>query len=211
MAEIKQIIAQNISNLRINGKMTQLELAEKLNYSDKAVSKWERGESIPDVITLKTIADMFGVTVDYLLAEHETVEAPPAARHARNNHLFITLISVVAVWLLGTCAYSFGWIFHTHLWMAFVVCVPVSAIVLLVFNSIWGRRIWNLFIISGLVWSILLSVFIGVSVYTTNNIWIILTIGVPAQIVISLCFGIRSVPRQKITKTNRRKSDEQKN
>ena len=177
--------------------MTQLELAEKLNYSDKAVSKWERGESIPDVITLKAIADMFGVTVDYLLCEHEKTETPPTTKHARNNRLFITLISVMAVWLLGTCAYSFGWIFETYLWMAFVVCVPISAVVLLIFNSIWGRRIWNLFIISGLVWSVLLSVFIGVSVYTTHNIWIILTIGVPAQVVISLCFGIRAVPSGK--------------
>ncbi len=197
MEEIKQIIAKNISELRTNGKMTQLELAEKLSYSDKAVSKWERGESVPDVITLKTIADMFGVTVDYLLAEHDKVETPPAAKHTKRNHMLITLISVVAVWLLGTCAYSFGWIFETYLWMAFVVCVPISAIVLLVFNSIWGRRIWNMYIISGLVWSILLSIFIGVLVYTSQNIWIILTIGIPAQIVIFLCFGIRTASSKK--------------
>ena len=197
MEEIKQIIAKNISDLRTNGKMTQLELAEKLNYSDKAVSKWERGESIPDVITLKSIADMFEVTVDYLLSEHEKIEASPSQKHTKNNHIFITLISVVAVWLLGTCAYSFGWIFETYLWMAFVVCVPVSAIVLLVFNSIWGRKIWNMFIISGLIWSTLLTVFIGVSAYTEHNIWIILIIGIPAQIVTSLCFGIRSVPSKK--------------
>lgn len=197
MDEIKQIIAKNIANLRIGGKMTQMELAEKLNYSDKAVSKWERGESIPDVITLKTIADMFGVTVDYLLAEHGEDEHPHVANHTRNNHLFITLISVMAVWILGTCAYSFGWIFETYLWMAFVACVPISAIVLLVFNSIWGRRIWNMFIISGLIWSILLSVFIGVLAYTEHNIWIILIIGVPAQAIVPMCFGIRTVPSRK--------------
>ncbi len=211
MEEIKQIIAKNISNLRIDGKMTQLELAEKLNYSDKAVSKWERGESIPDVITLKIIADIFGVTVDYLLEEHDSDEKPPVTKHTRNNHVFITLVSVAAVWLLGTCAYSFGWIFETYLWMAFVACVPISAIVLLVFNSIWGRRIWNMYIISGLVWSILLTVFLGVSVYTENNIWIIFIIGIPSQIVISLCFGIRSVPSKTNTPEKRRKSDEPKN
>ena len=210
MEEIKQIIAKNISNLRISAQMTQLDLAEKLNYSDKAVSKWERGESIPDVITLKTIADMFGVTVDYLLSEHED-EKPPVVKHTRNNHLFITLVSVAAVWLLGTCAYSFGWIFETYLWMAFIVCVPVSAIVLLVFNSMWGRRIWNMYIISGLVWSILLSVFLGVSVYTEHNIWIIFMIGIPAQIVIFLCFGIRSTSSKKNMIAKRRNSDEPKN
>lgn len=192
MEEIKQIIAKNISELRVDRKMTQLELAEKLNYSDKAVSKWERGESVPDIITLKTIADMFGVTVDYLLCVHSHDEKPPVTKHTKTNHLLITLISVVAVWLLGTCAYSFGWIFESSLWMAFVVCVPISAIVLLVFNSIWGRRIWNLYIISILMWSIFLSVFLGVTVYTDHNIWIIFIIGIPAQIVISLCFGIRT-------------------
>ena len=192
MEEIKQIIAKNISELRVDRKMTQLELAEKLNYSDKAVSKWERGESIPDVITLKIIADMFGVTVDYLLCEHSVDEKPPVTKHTKTNHLLITLISVAAVWLLGTCAYSFGWIFESSLWMAFVVCLPVSSIVLLVFNSIWGRRIWNLYIISVLMWSTFLAIFLGVTVYTPYNIWIIFIIGIPAQIVISLCFGIRT-------------------
>ena len=172
--------------------MTQSELAEKLNYSDKAVSKWERGESIPDVITLKAIADMFGVTVDYLITEHSENEKPPVNRHTRNNHTMIALISVAAVWLLGTCAYSFGWIFDAYLWMAFVVCVPVSAIVLLVFNSIWGKRIWNLYIISTIMWGTFLSVFLGVTVYTDYNIWIIFIIGIPAQVLISLCFGIKT-------------------
>ena len=192
MEEIKQIVAKNISELRTSGKMTQLELAEKLNYSDKAVSKWERGESIPDVVTLKAIADIFEVTVDYLINEHPTDEKPPVTRHTRYNQVMITLISVAAVWLLGTCAFTFGWIFHAHLWMAFVVCIPISSIVLLVFNSIWGRRIWNMYIISVLVWSVFLAVFLGVTVYTEYNIWMIFLIGIPAQIVISLCFGIRT-------------------
>ena len=99
MEEIKQIAAKNIAALRIESKMTQLELAEKLNYSDKAVSKWERGESIPDVITLKAIADMFGVTVDYLITEHSENEKLPVNRHTRNNHIMIALISVAAVWI----------------------------------------------------------------------------------------------------------------
>lgn len=192
MEEIKQIIAKNIASLRTKAKLTQLELAEKLNYSDKAVSKWERGESIPDVITLKAVADLFGVTVDYLLCEHDEKEEPPVTKRTRNNHVFITLISVVAVWLLGTGAYSFGWLFEAHLWMAFVVCVPISAIVLLVFNSIWGRRIWNMYIISGLLWSVFLSIYLGVTVYTGRNIWMLFLIGIPAQVVISLCFGIRA-------------------
>ena len=60
MEDIKPIIAKNITALRQGAKLTQIELAERLNYSDKAVSKWERAESIPDITVLKTIADMFG-------------------------------------------------------------------------------------------------------------------------------------------------------
>lgn len=198
MEDLKQIIAKNISELRTDRRMTQLELAEKLNYSDKAISKWERAESIPDVITLKAVAELFGVSVDYILSEHTQNEKPPIIKANRNNRLIITLISVVAVWLLATCAYAFGWFFSTHLWMAFIVAVPVSMIVLLVFNSIWGKRILNMFIISGLVWSIFLTLFLGFFAYLNKNIWMIFLIGIPAQVVIFLCFGIKSADTYKM-------------
>lgn len=75
MEDLKRIIADNIAELRKAVPLTQAELAEKLNYSDKAVSKWERGESIPDVIVLKQIAGIFGVSVDYLLEEVHPLKA----------------------------------------------------------------------------------------------------------------------------------------
>ena len=65
------IIAKKLTKLRKENNLTHLQLAEKLNYSDKAISKWERAESIPDVLVLKSIADLFGVTVDYLLCRQE--------------------------------------------------------------------------------------------------------------------------------------------
>ena len=77
VTDLKQTIAKNITALRQGRKMTQIELAEKLNYSDKAISKWERGESIPDVTVLKSIADLFGVTLDYLLQESHEPQAGP--------------------------------------------------------------------------------------------------------------------------------------
>lgn len=74
MDELKVIIAENIQSLRRDAGMTQAALAEKLNYTDKAVSKWERGESVPDVAVLRDIADLFGVTVDYLLRQDHTAD-----------------------------------------------------------------------------------------------------------------------------------------
>ena len=74
MQDVKVVFAQNLISLRKQIKLTQLELAEKINYSDKAVSKWERGESIPDVTVLMTIASLFGVTLDFLVTEHAEPE-----------------------------------------------------------------------------------------------------------------------------------------
>ena len=52
MEDIRSIIANNLVILRRKKEMTQTELAEMLNNSDKAVSKWERGESVPDISVL---------------------------------------------------------------------------------------------------------------------------------------------------------------
>ena len=103
MKELKDIIASNLINLRKTNKMTQLELAEKLNYSDKAISKWERGESIPDVFIIKQLADMYGVSVDYILSEHTMREKikQKIKKPTLNNKLIITILSTLCVWLLA--------------------------------------------------------------------------------------------------------------
>ena len=71
MEEIRRNIAANIQRLRVGSGMTQQELGEYLNYTDKAVSKWERGESVPDVGVLLKIANLFGVTQDHLVTDHK--------------------------------------------------------------------------------------------------------------------------------------------
>ena len=67
LSELKLISASNIIKLRTEAGLTQAELGEKLNYSDKTISKWERGEAIPDAYVLTQMAEIFGVSVDYLL------------------------------------------------------------------------------------------------------------------------------------------------
>ena len=52
MDNLNYIVSKNLSDLRKRNGLTQAELAEKLNYSDKAVSKWEKGESLPGVEVL---------------------------------------------------------------------------------------------------------------------------------------------------------------
>jgi len=182
------IVAQNMRDLRTVAKITQGELALKLNYSDKAISKWERGESLPDVVVLKQLADMYGVSVDYLLTEkHEKQEmSAMAARIIKKNRLIITLLAVSVVWLVATIAYvMLGIVLSTFskIWLAYIVAIPVSCIVLLVFNSIWGRHKFNFIIISVLMWSVILTVCL---ILSFKNIWLICAIGVPAQIIIAL-------------------------
>ncbi len=186
MEDLKHIIAHNLSELRRSASMTQIDLAERLHYSDKAVSKWERGESIPDVGVLKEIADLFGVTVDYLLTEEHTAprEDVPAGRQHRRA--VVTLLSVALVWLIATVVFVILGMVLPGLrgeWLAFVYAVPVSAIVLLVFNSLWGRRRRNYGIVSVLVWGLLLSAFLT---YPRGMMWMIFLLGIPAQIIIWL-------------------------
>ena len=194
MNDLRMIIARNVQDLRCNAKMTQMQLADILNYSDKAISKWERGEAIPDVTVLKQIADYFGVTVDYLLTENPEGALPKSesvARQRARNRLVITILAIACVWFVSTAIFSVLVISECKVpaWMTYVYAVPVSAVVAVVFNSIWGKKKLNFLFISLLVWSVLASVFltIGEAAY-----WPIFLIGIPGQTIILLWSGIRA-------------------
>ena len=60
-------VGERIAELRARNNITQLELAEKLGVTDRAVSKWETGSGYPDIALLPQIADVFNVCIDYLL------------------------------------------------------------------------------------------------------------------------------------------------
>lgn len=194
MDDLKSIIAANISQLRRDKGITQLELAERLNYSDKAVSKWERGESYPDVATLKEIAELFGVTVDYLLqAEHPSEKSARReyTKKQKRNRVLITAISCVLVWLIATFIFVNIDLLTTDMqahWLTFVYAVPATAIVLLIFNCIWGNTRRNFIIISVLMWSLLLAVCLTM---LSANLWLLFLVGIPGQAIIALWAGIR--------------------
>jgi len=201
MDELKIIIAENIQNLRRDAGMTQATLAEKLNYTDKAVSKWERGESIPDVAVLRAIADLFGVSVDYLLRNDHGAEKEVLPIHSKkrrlSNHASITCMSIVLVWLLATFAFVLVDIIspdrRAH-WLAFVYAVPVSMIVWLVFNSVWFNKRRNFLIISLLMWSVLGSFFITLLPFSAN-LWQIFGLGIPGQAIILLWSRLKGAAR----------------
>jgi len=193
--DLKVVIAKNITDLRKRSRMTQLELAQKLNYSDKAVSKWERAESVPDVAILKGIADLFGVTVDYLLtAEHEhTVLPAQSAGSKSRSRAIITGLCVLLVWMVATLAFVTVSLILPAIgkpWIAFIWAVPLSFVVWLIMNSIWFNSRRNYLIISCLMWATLAAVHISL-LFFSLNIWLIYILGVPGQAIVLLWSGVR--------------------
>ena len=196
MENIKQIVAKNIADLRRGSGLTQLEFAEKLNYSDKAVSKWERGDSLPDVAVLKQIADLFQVTLDYLVTEDHTAVVSERThyqgRELRNRKI-ITGISILLVWLAATIAFVVVDIVlgsSARNWVTFLYGVPVSMIICLIFNSLWFNPRRNFLFVSVLMWSVLVGIHISL-LLIGFNIWIIYILGIPGQAIILLWSGLK--------------------
>ncbi len=193
MDELKRNIAKNISSLRGAAKISQAELAEKLGYSDKSVSKWERAESVPDVFVLKNIADIFGVSVDYILAPHspnEKTELPQdSTRQNQKNTIMVALFGIL---LLGTIAFGAIWMATGEwIWPIYVATVPVCFIVVLVLNSVWFKPKNNLYIVSGLLWSLITTIFIFTWIYAGPIHWFWFVVGIPAQLVVILSFKFK--------------------
>lgn len=186
MEDIKLTIARNISALRLSRSLTQIELAEKLNYSDKAVSKWERGESIPDISVLIKIADLFSVSLDYLVRESHPIEEVKKIK-PRYNRGMIVGVSLVLVWLISLASFVITTLSISELyyqWLAFIYAVPVCMIVWLVFNSIWFNKKRNYLIISLLMWTTLAATHISLALAGIQNIWLIYLLGIPGQFII---------------------------
>ncbi len=98
----QKTIGSFIAVLRKANGMTQKELAEKLNVSDKAVSRWERDESAPDLMLIPVIADIFGITADELLrgeriSPRYTEEAQAAKSDKQLNFLLNSNITKLKI------------------------------------------------------------------------------------------------------------------
>ncbi len=188
--DLKSVIAKNISVLRKSLGLTQADLAHQLNYTDKAISKWERAESMPDITVIKDMADLFHVPISYMLEPEHTKSAnaiKSASRHRIRNRIIIALLSAAGVFFVSTVLYVFSGLFSfsivTPNWLIYVYSIPLGLTVLLVFNAIWGKRLGNLILISLMIWSTLLAIYLS---FHTPNIWLVFIIGIPAQIIVML-------------------------
>ena len=189
MNDLKQIIARNLVELRKSKNYTQQDLANILQYSDKAISKWEKGDSLPDIEVLYQICNIYGVTLDFLTHEGSIADKKEfiIPKYEVRNRVIIAILFVVAVWTLGIAAYASIDIFSkVHFWPIFIWCVPLSASLLLYFNLRWGKRIFNPFIFSTMLWGYIAGLFFQVLYSLHINIWPVFLVGVPVEIAIIL-------------------------
>ena len=189
MVDVKSTVAKNITELRIINNMTQAELAEKLHYSDKTVSKWERGESTPDISVLVEIADLFGVSLDYI-ARGENIDEEVIVKkrsEAIYNHRVITYLSEGLVGFIALLAFIITSLVSsaTFQWLYFFYAFPIVMIIRVIFNSIWFNPRNNYLIISILMWSVLAAIHVTF-LYFKINIPLIYLLGIAGDTIITL-------------------------
>ena len=207
--KLKAILGSNIASYRKRERLTQAGLAEKLNYSDKAVSKWERGESMPDVLTLVQIAELFKISVNDLLTDPNCLPEETGAVVGRMekavektlkrkaDKLSILGLSSLLVWFVALLLFviisSLG---IEKSWLAFFYAVPANAIVLLSLLSAWHDFRWNKTLVSVIVWGSLLSLYVSLLIFLNENIWKLFLLGIPGQLAVLLWFRMFRKPHK---------------
>lgn len=172
---LKRLVADNITMYRKANGLTQIQLAEKLNYSDKAVSKWERGESLPDLYILMQIVDMFGITLNDLVTKQEQ---PKKVSKSKLNHTIVTLLSIGLVWLIAFIVYVILHMASVSMdYMVFLYSLPVAFIVLIVFSKIAKSRLWVYIAVTGLIFSVPLAICVQLK-WQYNSAYLFLISGV---------------------------------
>lgn len=197
--KLKHQIGANISAYRKREGWTQAQLAEKLNYSDKAVSKWERGESVPDVLILADLAELYGITVNDLLVDPNALpEQTGAVQHAmeqvvektlkrKANKNTILQLSSVLVWFVALLIFVvLDTVGVPYSYLAFFYAIPADAIVMLSLRSAWQDFRWNRALVSILAWGALLSLYMTLLILAQFNAWKIFLLGIPGQAAILL-------------------------
>ena len=182
----KHKIGDTIAKLRKENGWTQNELAEKLQVSDKAISKWEVGSVLPDVETIQHIAEFFGITVnDLIYAKKKNI-----LKEFYKTHLCTTLLVTISIWFVATIIF-FVLDSATSLqrtWLTFIFTIPINAIVLIVLSGIWFKKIFVYLSATAFLWSTILAIFLAIN---NPQLWFIFIVGVVGQGVISVAMLLK--------------------
>lgn len=204
--DLTRLLAVNIATRRKAAGMTQAELAEVLGYSDKTVSKWERGEGLPDVLCLKRMADTFGVKMDDLFADPDAPAEPPlpendtaaipvegemplssaetkGSKGSVVDHKAVAAIAIIGVWMLAALVFLIGYFCDADLSLAWGVAVPVSGLLMVIFNGLWGHRRYAFWTCSFFVVGLLFLICLLLRRY---HVWMLMWLSVPAVVIVWL-------------------------
>ena len=181
--ELKEIVAKNLVKLRKIHKLTQSEIADKLNYSDKAVSKWERGESLPDLQVLVNLCDIYHVTLNDLITRISEKKQKKILHEQKNktNIIIITSLMALSVWLIAAVVYAYSNYptFTNKNWVIFIWAIPVSFLLIFTMNLLVGNKDYNAFLLSIVSWG-------AISAFYCNLlpvvIWPLFIVGIPIQV-----------------------------
>ena len=204
MEDLKDIVAKNLVELRMKAGFTQLELAEKINYTDKAVSKWERGEALPDIRVIVKIAEIYNISVDDIVSPHTVKKIKPKMNIGKKR-LLITALSVSLVWFIATVIFMVLYFFDVENSYLVFVCAPfVCSIPLIVFSAKWGNWITDTLACSLLVWSlaVIFHVFV-IELTTFKKIFFIYIVAGVFELLIIWWFMLRRVLKKRNTSSKR--------
>ena len=197
MDDLRNIIGKNLSELRKRKGLTQLELAEKFNYTDRAVSKWENGDTLPDVEVLFNLCEFYGVTIDYHTHEDNYRYIKNDSKGATINRILIICLISLLVWTLATVIFVLSIIRkEAVLWQAYVWAVPANAVIINLLNRAYFRKriiyfiCWSVFI-----WTVLAAVFLSIM---DMELWPLFILGVPAQAALAIWLNLRRLPEKSL-------------
>lgn len=193
MEDLRTTIGNNLCELRKTKKLTQLELADKLGYTDKAISKWENGDTLPDIETLYKLCNFYGVKLDYLMDPRSREEKKEFLKNSDKslyNRISITALLDSFVWILATIIYVYLLIFsHYNFWEVFVWAVPLNCLFTLWANKVYFKnKIVTFTCLTVFFWSLITSFYLT---FIKFNIWPLFLLGIPVQIALILWYGIK--------------------
>ncbi len=186
---VNKNIAKNLAYYRKNVGMTQAEVAEKINYSDKSISKWESGNGVPDIYVLIQLASLFDVTVNDLIGISTSQTAEKNRKSRDKLRLLIMLLSSGIVWLVATLGFVICEIVapQRQWWLFFMFAVPVNAILLIIFSGVWKYKILNFLSISALIWTTIVSLDLIMAIVLPElELWVLYLLGAPLQLLATL-------------------------
>lgn len=184
---LKRHLAENLKKFRKKNNLTQAQLAQKLNYSDKSISKWERMDGVPDIIILSKLADLYGISVDVFIGNTDTIIFPKV----KKKRQLITLISFTGVWALATIVYVALSLFTKgsfQNWLIFIYAIPLSLITTVVFTQLWGSNVQQFISVSLLLWSLILSIFLS---FNLVKLWLLFVAGGALQLLLMIWYKLK--------------------